>query len=679
MNLETLFAPRSVAVIGASDVSGKVGHALMKNILAGKGRKVFPVTLNKKKLFGKKAYASILDVPCTVDCAVIAVRADFVAGVVEDCAKKGVKSAVVISAGFKEIGDAGKEFEARVAQAAEEHRIPLLGPNCLGVMNAQADWNASFAVGKPLEGGISFISQSGAIGTALLDWANKERIGFAKFVSLGNEAVLTELELLEYIASDTSTKAVFMYLEKVTNGAQFLALAKQVAVKKPLVILRAGRSERGSAAVASHTGSLAPSDAVFDAALHQAGAIPVTSLRELFSLAKLFQTGITTPLHSLAIITNGGGPSVNAADLIGFSRSLSLVTFSDVTKKKLRSVLPPMAAVGNPIDVIGDAPSTRYVDTLAILTKLKDIEAILVLVTPQMMTNAADIAAALSEFRKKKPIVPVFMGGYSVEEGIRKLKEQGFVNFDMPSDAISALNLLGQTKHKIENSGKKTKTNTGTSIHLSMLHIDKMDAVLQEFGLHLEGQFVREGSELGGALQILGDGPYAIKAISQELVHKSDLKAVQLNLPDRAALERAWGEIYDYTQVHTPGATIDGMLVQKMVSGQQIIIGMKRDHTFGPVILFGLGGIFVEIMNDVAMRIAPVTKTEALAQIRQVKSFPLLSGTRGQEPADLDALADIIVRISKLSLAHPEIQEIDFNPVLATLEGAHIVDARVMV
>jgi len=677
MQYNTLFNPRSVAVIGATGNPSKVGYALMKNILAGSVREVYPVTLGETEVLGQAAYTSVGAIPGPVDLVVIAVRADLVAMILRECAKKHSTAAIVISAGFKEVGPEGKKLEEEIAAVARENGITLLGPNCLGIMNAHADWNASFAVGKPRAGGIAFVSQSGALGTALLDWANREGIGFSKFVSLGNEAALSEVEFMEYLADDTETSAVLLYVEQVADGARFMEAAQRITKNKPLVVLRAGRSARGSAAVASHTGSLAPSDKIFGAALRQVGAIPVDSLRTLFSLAKLFELGLTGPLQRLVILTNGGGPSVNTADLVDLSHSLSLASFTDETKAALREVLPPMAAVSNPIDVIGDAGPDRYENTLRILTTLSDVDAIITLVTPQMMTDPKGIAEVLVQHRSMKPIIPVLMGGATVAPGVAVLQEQGMVNFALPTDVVEALDALarGMASHKIDADTPPAHASATTR---SMMPLPEMQELMERYDLHLSGLFVESRAALAQVVETLGEGPYAIKAIGNELVHKSDLKAVRLGLEDVAALGMAWDDIFAHLTAHVPGITIDGMLVQRMIDGVECIVGMKRDSVFGPVIVFGLGGIFVEILKDSSMRIAPVSREEALAQIQEIKGLPLLTGARGREPVKLEPLAEAISSLSQLALEHPEIQEIDFNPIFATPDGAHIVDARMM-
>ncbi len=677
MNLHTLFDPRAVAIVGADDAPSRVGYALMKNITKCDERTVYPITLDKTEVLGYPAFPSVKDIPGAVDLAVIAVRAGIVPSILEECGEKGIKHVVLISAGFKEMGGDGVQLEADITAIAKKHHMTLLGPNCLGVINTHAKWNASFAVEEPIRGTISFVSQSGALGTAFIDWANREGVGVSKFVSLGNEAALDELDCMEYLADDPETTAVLLYLEQVRDGKRFMELARRITEKKTLVVLRAGGSERGRVAAASHTGSLAPSDAIFQAALRQVGAIAVDSIRTFQNIAKIMALGHSAPLRNLVILTNGGGPSVNTADLIERTGSLSLATFDERTKEKLRAVLPPMAAVNNPIDVIGDAGPDRYNACLKVLVKQKTIDAVLALVTPQMMTDPKGIAKVLVRYNAHKPIFPILMGGAAVAKGAQWLYKHGMVRFETPTDIVEALEAFarGEPKERIA----VEPAQTASTETLEMLPIEDMRRILGDYDLPLAGVFVREPNELAGALRKLGPGPYVIKAISRELVHKSDLRAVQLGLNDEESLARAWEEIVRYVQAHTKDAAIDGMLIQEMVKGVECIIGMKRDASFGPVIVFGLGGVFVEVLKDASMRVAPVTKVEALAQIRDIKGLPLLMGARGTEAVDLDSLADAIASLSHLALDYPEIQEIDLNPVFATAHGVSFVDARLMV
>lgn len=676
MKLDTLFDPRSVAIIGADDNPTRVGYALMKNVLAGEARDVYPVTLDKETVLGKQAYQSVLDIPGSIDVALIAVRASIVSSVLMQCVEKGIRHVVLISAGFKEAGGEGIAFEAEVTRLAREHNITLLGPNCLGIMNTHTGWNASFAVEAPKKGTIAFVSQSGALGTALLDWANREGVGFSKFVSLGNEASLNELDFMDYLADDPETNAVLLYLEKVSDGARFIEYARRISARKPLVVLRAGRSVRGSMAVASHTGSLAPADAIFETAIRQAGAIPIESLDTFYALTKLFQLGITTPLTRLVVLTNGGGPSVHASDRIDFSNSLTLTTFDEATRNALAQALPPMAATQNPIDVIGDAGPERYNACLKILTKLKEVDAILALVTPQMMTDPKGIAKVFIQHNKKKPIIPIMMGGASLGKGVAWLHKHRMVRFDTPTGAIDALDALAK------GASKQAQVHTTTAkthlTPLTMMPMGEMQQLLSDYSIPLQGIFVEQKENLASAVRTLGDGPYVLKVFSPQVVHKSDMKGVRLGLTNTEEVLRAWEEMETHIQENVRDAVIHGMTLQKMTHGVECIIGMKRDAIFGPVIVFGLGGVFVEILKDARMRIAPVSKDDALQQIREIQGLPILLGARGTEPVDMNALAGAITSLSHLALDYPELLEIDFNPVFATANGIYIADARLM-
>lgn len=673
MNFDTLFDPTSVAIFGARPEKDRVGYALVENLLAGKARDLYPITDKFTDVLGLTCYKSLSEIEEPIDLAIIAIRSTTVPNALRECVAKGIKNVIIISAGFKEEGPEGALLEEEITQIAKEHDIHLLGPNCLGVINAKSDLNASFIAKKPLLGHISILSQSGAIGTSFLDWATKEGVGVAKFVSLGNEAGFSEVAMLEYLGNDPETSAILMYLEHVSDGKKFLELARAITKHKPVVVLRAGRSTRGMAAVMSHTGSLAPEDAVFAAAARQAGIVTTTSLREFFNIAKLFTLGITKPLPRLAILTNGGGPSVNAADLVELSSTLELTIFNDETKNALRSVLPPMAAVGNPVDVIGDAGASRYESALDILTPREDIDAIIIIVTPQMMTDSAEIARVIAMRAVNKPLIPVFMGGVSVEPGIQILNENGMVNFELPPDAIESLNLLGVPHAKTPSPSSKRAFASSV-----MLGFSETKALLAEYGITIFGTFVESTENIDAIWPTLNTDAVAMKAISKDVIHKTDLQAVRLNITGPEEAKRVWEEIATSIHSKLPDATIDGMLLQPMVRGKEVIIGAKRDATFGPVVVFGLGGIFVEALRDVTMLIAPINHEEAKTMIEGISGINYLKAFRGAKPINLDAVADTIVAISRLMNEHPEISEIDLNPVIATPEGVYVVDARLM-
>jgi acetyl coenzyme A synthetase (ADP forming)-like protein len=669
MDLNLFFEPRSIAVIGASADPKKVGAALMRNLLAGPPeRAIYPVSVSADEVLGKRAVKSVKDIEGDVDLALIAVRPDIVPGIVRECGEKGIRHVVVISAGFKEIGPDGAKLEEEVSRAAAEQGIALLGPNCLGVVNAHAGLNASFAAGMPPAGGVSFISQSGAMGTALLDLARTAGLGFAKFVSLGNEAGLTELDFLPALADDRETKLVLAYFEKIADGPRFIEAARQLTAKKPLIILRAGRSSRGRAAVSSHTGSLAPDDAVFRAAARAAGAVTVDSAEDLVAAAQLVHLGLARPARRLVVLTNGGGPSIVAADEIDASPYLALTAFTDGTKEELRKALPPMAAVGNPVDVIGDAPPERYDAALTIIENLGDADAVLALVTPQLMTDMEGTARVMIAHRERKPILPVFLGGPAPEPARKALRDAGMPVFDYPAQAVRALEAFAVPHGRIE----KEAPVAGGGKERRMMAYPDMQKLFADYGIGLDGMFVAAKSGLGEAMSRIG-GPAALKGISPAAVHKSDVHAIRLDVADAEDAEAAWDDIKKNV-----GGALDGMVVQPMRKGLELILGMKRDATFGPVLLFGLGGIFVEALHDTALRVAPVSRDEALAMLREVQGAKLLDGARGMAPVKKEALAELIEKLSKLSVEHSEILEIDLNPVIADGEHAYVVDARIL-
>ncbi|MCR4275481.1 MAG: acetate--CoA ligase family protein [Candidatus Wolfebacteria bacterium] len=682
MNLSNLFNPKSIAVIGASPNKDKVGYSLVKNLLAGNKRRIYPVNPGYKKILNLPSFASVLDIKDKIDLALIALRADIVPQVLEECGKKKISNVIIISSGFKEAGKNGLELEEKIKSIAKKYKITLLGPNCLGIIDSYSNLNASFSTEMPLKGNIAFVSQSGALGAAMLDWAKNRNIGFSKFISLGNEAGLTEIDFLQYLANDKNTKAILLYLEKVSDGKKFMRLAKKITRKKPIVVLKAGRSAKGIAAVASHTGSLAPEDSVFAAACRESGIITVDSIRQFFNFAKLFHMDIFKPLKRIAVLTNGGGPSVIAADLIDLSKSLELASLKNSTKTALKKVLPAMAAINNPVDIIGDALSDRYAKTLNILTKEKNIDAIIAVLTPQMMTQAEETAKLLGEFAKKKPILPVFIGGQAIYKALLEFKKNGLVNFGDSRDVVEILDVMIQ-----HNSKELRSSHLASPVsYLSLLDFEETKKLFSNYGISLEGEFVKEKSGLASAINKFGGSAMAMKVVSLDVIHKTEFKGVKLDIKNLVEAEKSWDEITNSIKAsrstslraNANALEIDGMIIQPMAKGKEIIIGMKRDKTFGPVIVFGMGGIFTEALKDVSSRIAPVNKPEAQKMFGEIKGYPILKGLRGEKSVDFAKLENLIVSVSKLSLEHPEIQEIDLNPVMATENETKIVDARVM-
>ena len=669
--LENLFNPKGVAVIGASGNPQKIGYALASNLVTDKkDRRIFLVNPSEKEILGEKVFADVKDIKENVDLAVIAVKPEIVPNVLRACGEKKIPYCIIITAGYKETGEEGKKREDELKQIAKNFNIKIIGPNCLGIFDCQNNLNATFGDKLPGVGNISVISQSGAVGTSMLDFAKKENIGFAKFISVGNEAGLTENDFLEYLLTDENTKAIALYLEAVSDGTRFLELAKKITAVKPLVVLKAGKTARGAMAVASHTGSLASENKIFEAVCAQAKVINVETISQMFDLLKMFNAGIYQALENIGIVTNGGGPSIILADLLELSQSLNLATLTDKTKTALREVLPITAAVGNPVDVIGDALSDRYESALKILSKVKDIDALAVILTPQKMTQIKETAKIIAKINKKKVVLPLFIGGTQIEPALKIFRQKNIAYFSDPIDLVKALDYLS-FKNKIFIQNKKEEA------VVDQLDFSQTEKLLQSVGLSTSGILLSDKKEIISATGKLL-GPYVLKAITDKVLHKSDVGALKLNLQNAEEVEKAWEEISKNVFSKTSDIKIEGMLLQSMTAGREVIIGMKRDATFGPTIVFGLGGIFVEALKDVSMRIAPLTPDDIDNLIGDIKGINILKGTRGQKAINFEALKQTILAISNLAIKHPEIKEMDFNPVFCDENRVNLVDVRIV-
>lgn len=669
--LENLFNPKGVAVIGASGNPQKIGYALASNLVTDKkDRRIFLVNPSEKEILGEKVFADVKDIKENVDLAVIAVKPEIVPNVLRACGEKKIPYCIIITAGYKETGEEGKKREDELKQIAKNFNIKIIGPNCLGIFDCQNNLNATFGDKLPGVGNISVISQSGAVGTSMLDFAKKENIGFAKFISVGNEAGLTENDFLEYLLTDENTKAIALYLEAVSDGTRFLELAKKITAVKPLVVLKAGKTARGAQAVASHTGSLASENKIFEAVCAQAKVINVETISQMFDLLKMFNAGIYQALENIGIVTNGGGPSIILADLLELSQSLNLATLTDKTKTALREVLPITAAVGNPVDVIGDALSDRYESALKILSKVKDIDALAVILTPQKMTQIKETAKIIAKINKKKVVLPLFIGGTQIEPALKIFRQKNIAYFSDPIDLVKALDYLS-FKNKIFIQNKKEEA------VVDQLDFSQTEKLLQSAGLSTSGILLSDKKEIISATGKL-PGPYVLKAITDKVLHKSDVGALKLNLQNAEEVEKAWEEISKNVFSKTSDIKIEGMLLQGMTAGREVIIGMKRDATFGPTIVFGLGGIFVEALKDVSMRIAPLTPDDIDNLIGDIKGINILKGTRGQKAINFEALKQTILAISNLAIKHPEIKEMDFNPVFCDENRVNLVDVRIV-
>ncbi len=701
-DLRTILEPQSVAVIGASRQPGSVGYAVLSNLLMGQFTGVvYPVNPKAKSICGVRTYPSVLEIPDPVDLAVIIVRAPLVPQVLEECGQKGIKGAIVISAGFKETGPEGAKLEAQIREIAHHYEIALVGPNCLGVINTDPNYqlNASFAKEMPLPGNIAFVSQSGALCTAVLDYAKGQGIGFSKVISLGNKADVNENDFLAYLWQDTHTQVILLYIEELSDGRKFLQLAREITgegdSRKPILALKAGRTPAGARAVASHTGSLAGSDEVYEALFAQAGVLRADTVEDLFEYAVAFANQPLPNGKRTVIITNAGGPGIMATDAC-VRYGLELAQLSDQTLEQLRQKLPTHASLQNPIDLIGDAQSDRYKAALDAVLDEPNVDAIIVLLTPQAMTDIENIAHTIvsTSKRKVKPMLSCFMGLVDISAGVNILKENGVPCYSFPEDAVRALAAMvryvdwvkrPRTGVKVfpvdSEKARRLLSEASTSEH-GFVPEEVALQVLEAYGFPMLSWGVAKTAEEAVSVARKIGYPVVLKILSPDVVHKFDVGGVQLNLNSDSDVRQAFERIINSVKQHIPNARIEGVLVQAMAKkGREVILGMKRDPQFGPILMFGLGGIYVEVLKDVTFRFAPVRELGAYRMVRDIRTYKLLEGVRGEPPADIDKIVECIERLSQLAVEQDLIEELDINPLIVYPqgEGAVVVDVRIMV
>ena len=694
-NLESLFSPKSIAVIGASNRQGSVGRAAFTNILLNEYTgTVYPVNPKEHSISAVRAYPSVLDLPETVDLAVVIVPSPIVPSVVEESGKKGVKGLVIISAGFKEVGPEGAELERQVFSIAQKYSMRMIGPNCLGVINADPNvrLNASFASGMPAEGSIAFASQSGALGEAVLDYASGENIGFSKFISMGNKADVNENDILEYLRTDQMTKVILLYIEDIIDGRKFVDTVSRVTEEKPIIAVKAGVSPEGAKAASSHTGALAGSDEAYNAILKQSGVIRVESIIDLFDYARAFAKQPLPKGNRVAIITNGGGPGIMATDA-SVKYGLQIAQFSEATKNKLRAGLPKEASVNNPIDLMGDAQADRYELALGSLND-DDVDCGLVLLTPQAMVDLKKVAETIASVGPKsgKTILTSLLGLGDVTPAVGVLESNGVPNYSFPESAVRALAAMSEYKRWIDRPRTQVKhfdvdlvqarKILARAKQAGLTNLPQTDAMslLGAYGLPaIKTEFARTRQQAVTLAKKIGL-PVAMKIVSPDVVHKTDIGAVKLDLNSEQDVGEAFDEIMKGVKANAPSARIEGVLLQKYVTGGiEAIIGIHRDPKFGPMLMFGLGGIYVEAYRDVSFRLAPIRELGARNMIQQIRGGKILEGFRGQPPRDIEAIAECIERLSQLAMDLEEVQELDVNPLLAFEKGCKAVDARVII
>lgn len=706
MNIQSLFEPKSIAVVGASTEVGSVGNDVVKNLVEQKFKgTVFPVNPKTSELYGVQCYPNLAVIEGEVECVVVVVPAKIVPQILREAVEKKAKAAIVISAGFGEAGNV--ELEQEIAEIARSGNITLLGPNCLGVVNPHLSMNASFARTLPKKGNIAFLSQSGALGTAVLDMAAGVGVGFSKFVSLGNKALLDEAALLEYFARDRKTKVIAIYAEDLRHPEMIREAARKMARAKhpkPIIVLKSGKTSAGASALSSHTGSLAGNDASYEALFEEAGILRAETAEELFLLARAFSLAPLPAGNNVALVTNAGGPGVLSADA-AVGAGLSLAVLSDATTTELKTFLPSASSTKNPIDILGDARSDRYARSLDLVLADSSVHMALVVLTPQSMTDVEKIAAVIAECAGKsdKPIVAVFMGGKLVSGGVRLLLKKKIPIASFPEDGIRMLSALAsfsesRTKEEIKNyfyralcapekiDHEKTKTifREAKAAGRSMLSPLETLELFSAYGFPAP-KFGRAATadDAERVAREIGT-PVAMKILSETITHKSDAGGVLLNVaPERA--REAFETLLERVKQVAPEASLDGVLLMAMApkNGIELIAGSFRDPTMGQTVMLGSGGIYVEILKDAAFGLSPVARNRAEKMLGTLRIFPILNGARGGAKYDVVSVIECVGRLSQLLTDFPDIRELDINPLIVYPDtpegkGVLVVDGRIL-
>jgi len=709
--LNAILAPKSVAVIGASTTPGKVGHDIFVNILKGGFTgTLYPVNPTARSISSVRAYPSIKDVPDQLDLAIVILPPQPALQAIQDAVTQGVKGLVIVSAGFREVGAEGLEIENRIVSVCREAGVRLIGPNCLGVINPLPGvrLNASFSARMPKAGNISFISQSGALCTAVLDFAADRNFGFSKFISIGNKADVDELDLLRYLHQDPDTEVILLYVEELRRGPEFIQAVKEITCgdyrPKPVLVIKSGRTSAGAQAAASHTGSLSGTEGVYNAIFQQAGIIRVESIDELFDFATAFAYKNESELGKLrrkvpagnrvAIVTNAGGPGIVATDMTMFS-GLQLAQFRDETIETLASHLPSTANLKNPVDVIGDATMERYENALGAVIRDEGVDGALVILTPQSMTDVLGTAEAIARIARKsfKPILCCFMGVIDVSAGVKYLQDQGIPVYKFPENAAKAfgalykysnwLNRQHLAQYRLTFDRERAARIIRDCIARGKTRLGELDGIgiLESYGFRVLPTKLAQTSQEAGAIAAEMGLPVVLKVVSEQILHKSDAGGVMVGLESVEEVQQAFDTIVARGRAYQADAVIEGVLIQKMApAGTEVILGLNRYPVFGPLLMFGIGGIFVEVFQDVTFRLAPIGRNEARRMVRQIKGYKLLQGFRGRPKGDIETIEKCLVGLSNMAINHPEIVELDINPLLVHAEGqgATAADCRMI-
>ncbi len=685
--LSELFAPEAVAVVGATDRDGSVGRAILENLRAEFSGTLVPVNPGRDELLGLKCYPDVASAP-PVDLAVVVVPPPLVIEVLREIGEVGIEHVVVVTAGFSETGGEGAKRERELREVADEYDLNVVGPNCLGIMSTPVNMNASFGPETPLEGSISFMSQSGAFVTAVLDWAVEQELGFRHVVSLGNKAVLDETDFVREWGEDPDVDVVIGYLEGIDDGRTFIDVAQDVTDETPVILVKSGRTDAGAQAASSHTGAIAGSERAYEAGLEQAGVLRARSVQELFDYARAL-SGLPEPdTDGVAVVTNAGGPGVLTTDAVGDS-DLEMAPFTDETIAALEESMPAEANVYNPIDVIGDANIDRFDTALDIALDDPNVGSAVVVSAPTAVLEYDRLAEAVIErqHEHEKPVVTSFMGGERARAAETVLREFGIPNYFDPARAVAGLDALARyrdVRRRVVDEPATFDVDRDRAREIlewvhdregSQLGVEAME-LLECYGISIpDGDVVDDPED---AVSVAGsiEGDVVMKIVSPDIAHKMDIGGVKLGVPDEEVYD-AYEDLISRARTYQPDAQLLGVQIQEQVDldgATETIVGMNRDPQFGPLLLFGLGGIFVEILEDTSVRVAPIGELDAREMIDEIQAAPLLRGARGREPADVDAVVETIQRISQLVTDFPAIVELDVNPLAATGDGVQALD-----
>ncbi len=689
------FAPGSVAVVGASCNPTKIGYSLMKNILdSGYRGRLYPVNPGEKEVMGLVCYPKLADIPDRVDMAVIALPQRAALAVVKECAQKGVKGVVMISAGFKEIGEAGADLEREMVSLARQHGIRILGPNCLGLIDTFTPINASFAKSVLPQDNIALVSQSGAMRQSYWDWSRESGAGLSKFVSLGNEADMTEADVIEFLEGDDKTGVILAYLEGIADGDRFRKVAGAASRVKPIIAIKVGSSSGGARATMSHTGSMAGANEIYEAIFKQTGVIRAVSPEQLFDFAFGLSRQPLLRGDRLAVVTNAGGPGVMASDAIE-RVGLRLASFGEETVARLRKELSSIASLQNPVDLTGIMTPESYEAVSRTVLADPGVDGVMAILCPQGPIDVAGVAGGVVRASKGcgKPVFANFMGGRDFAAELAGFRENGIPNYPSPERAVDGFKAMNQYRRWLTREAAAPEVFKGDRDAVKVVLASARERgttilggleaarVIGAYGFRVAKSGLARDAE--AAVRLAGEigYPVVMKISSPDITHKTDVGGVMLGLATAEVVRHAYGEMMGAIQSRQPGARIEGVTIEAMARGREVILGMKRDPQFGAAIMFGLGGIYTEILRDVSFRVAPFARQDALDMTQEIRGYPLLAGARGEKPADVTAIADLLLRLAQLALDFPELRELDINPLLVAEpgQGAVAVDCRILI